>query len=1100
MMLLALVFNTIPSWAILDVVHRRIVVIADPHVMAPSLLTNPDNADWKAYVNADRKLIDKSKDLFDQAIERIKDEHPALVLIVGDLTKDGEKASHIYVKEKLDELEGYKIPSLVIPGNHDFGTAGAKIYGETTSPAETITKAEFAALYENYGYGNKDGCNYDRLENTLTYACEPIRGLMVIGVDTGTDGVLSKSTLDWICVKAATSRAVGKQVFVMMHHPLIPHITGGETFSESVSVVDYETVRNRLADSGVLAVFSGHFHTSDIAMDWNADMTKPIYDINTGSLCSYPCDYRVVDVEEKYILPMSIRTETVTGEAISADVAKERLRTSIKNLIADKLTAANFDESTVNNGSSLLANAYVYHAEGDENNNSDAQTQLLILNYALSSYPTYKDLVNSMLQNKSNYGDTNRENQTDDRSLTIDSSSAINLADVLSDIFEGSGTENAPYIISTETQFNLLPKIIMTGNKLNDTYFKLGNDITVSKMVGDYYNAFGGHFDGDGYTLTFNYTTDSDYAAPFANLQGATIENLHVDGTINTSKKFAGGIAALTTGVNKITKCRSSIVINSSVSGDGTHGGFVGLNKRDSELSITDCMFDGKLLTTNGTNRCGGFVGYTDEKTVLNIKNSVYAPAALGNGETWASTLQSATFARCDGSSELSITYCYYTTDFNDGVNFLNQGVPIPISGNCGQTGIDGSDVTWSYDKLSKTLTISGTGAMMYYGLTNNYLHSTSPWSVFDDELEHVVIENGVTSVGAYAFAMCGHLNSVSLPSSVFQIDQAAFYTSSLARIDIPRIETVSLAQYAFDYCPEGLSIVVPSTLLKTYQTANNWSTYADKLVGSLSEVTGFTADDFVTGKYEFKRTLRCGVSSTICLPFGISAEQAASVGKFYSFEGVDKSGEWTVIMKEDVNEVTNGLVAYKPYLFVPYIFDGKNFGDEFEFTFSGSVNSLTIAGSVNKEEDKYYGSFWSFQGVFYDVVWDENHNSNKLGKIYGFAANSYDGGSYTVNPGDFVKAGVGARIVPFRAYLEYTGPSSQSAQLRGGTDEPLPNSMKVKLINADGGVTAVGKIDMETGDIIIDTWSDMNGRILPGAPVEGGMYIHNGKQVLIKY
>ena len=59
---------------------------------------------------------------------------------------------------------------------------------------------------------------------------------------------------------------------------------------------------------------------------------------------------------------------------------------------------------------------------------------------------------------------------------------------------------------------------------------------------------------------------------------------------------------------------------------------------------------------------------------------------------------------------------------------------------------------------------------------------------------------------------------------------------------------------------------------------------------------------------------------------------------------------------------------------------------------------------------------------------------------------------------------------------------------------------MKVKLINVDGYVTAVGEIDMETGDVIIDIWSDMNGRILPGEPVDGGMYIHNGKQVLIKY
>ena len=392
---------------------------------------------------------------------------------------------------------------------------------------------------------------------------------------------------------------------------------------------------------------------------------------------------------------------------------------------------------------------------------------------------------------------------------------------------------------------------------------------------------------------------------------------------------------------------------------------------------------------------------------------------------------------------------------------------------------------------------------MMYYGLTNDYLHSTSPWSHFDDELEHVVINDGVTSVGAYAFAMCSKLTSVSLPSSVFQIDQAAFYTSNLVRIDIPRIETVSLAQFAFDCCPEGLSIVVPSTLLSTYKSAANWSTYGDKLVGSLSEATGFNSTDFVTGKYELKRTFRCGVSSTICLPFGVSAEQAASVGKFYSFDGIDKSGDkWTVIMQEDVNEVKNGLTAYKPYLFVPYIFDGMSFGDQFEFTFSGSVSSLGYAGSVVKEEDNYYGTFWSFQGVFFNILWDETHNSDKLGKVYGFAANSYDGDNYTVSPGDFVKAGSGASIVPFRAYLQFTGSTGLNAPMRGGTRavESLPNSMKVKLVSADGSVTAVGTINAATGDVSIDTWSDMNGRILPEGPAESGMYIHNGKQVLIKY
>lgn len=50
----------------------KIVVIADPHVMAPSLLTNQSNSDWVTYINGSRKLIDYSQALFDQAVAEIK--------------------------------------------------------------------------------------------------------------------------------------------------------------------------------------------------------------------------------------------------------------------------------------------------------------------------------------------------------------------------------------------------------------------------------------------------------------------------------------------------------------------------------------------------------------------------------------------------------------------------------------------------------------------------------------------------------------------------------------------------------------------------------------------------------------------------------------------------------------------------------------------------------------------------------------------------------------------------------------------------------------------------------------------------------------------
>ena len=107
------------NWA-----QTKVVVLSDTHVMAPDLLVN-DGTAWQNYLAADRKMVDNSKVLFDNMIEKIKtDIKPDLVFITGDLTKDGEQLSHLYVKGKLDELKNAGIQTLVIPGNHDRGTNG----------------------------------------------------------------------------------------------------------------------------------------------------------------------------------------------------------------------------------------------------------------------------------------------------------------------------------------------------------------------------------------------------------------------------------------------------------------------------------------------------------------------------------------------------------------------------------------------------------------------------------------------------------------------------------------------------------------------------------------------------------------------------------------------------------------------------------------------------------------------------------------------------------------------------------------------------------------------------------------------------------------
>lgn len=481
--------------------NQKMVVLSDPHVMAPELLVSEGTA-WTTYLNGQRKLVDYSQRLFDDMIVRIKrDLRPGLVLISGDLTKDGEQVSHEYVTSKLDELRAIGIKTLVIPGNHDRGSNSDAVYydGESTTAATVATNEWFATQYANYGYG----VSSEREGTTLTYACEPITGLVVIGIDSGTDGNVSETTLNWVVEKATAARASGKKVIAMMHHPLMPHFTGVDNFVSTAVVGNYETVRNTLADAGIRVVFTGHFHTSDIAKDWNADMTREIYDVNTGSLISYPCDYREVTMSADFT-DMAITTGHST--AIASEIAKERLNTAVKNQIAAKGMAYSLIAPTA-------AQAFIIHAEGNETENASAATTLSTLVSAAEMGKAFigeakaqelKDMASSMLEDKSQYG-TERENVTNDLTLSMELPEAIKLA---ADGYSTYCSENrldiskttgvTAYIVNnvTETTVELQEVSVIpaetgfilkgTGNALYDLYKTEGvaDDVSGNQLHG----------------------------------------------------------------------------------------------------------------------------------------------------------------------------------------------------------------------------------------------------------------------------------------------------------------------------------------------------------------------------------------------------------------------------------------------------------------------------------------------------------------------------------------------------------------------------------------------------------------------------------------
>ena len=228
----------------------------------------------------------------------------------------------------------------------------------------------------------------------------------------------------------------------------------------------------------------------------------------------------------------------------------------------------------------------------------------------------------------------------------------------------GSGLQNDPYMINSDSDWETLSTNVKAGNTYSGEYFSLNTDITITQTVGlqatntSLSKKFEGIFLGNGNTITVNIDTKDKYTAPFGSLSNATIQDIVVEGEIKTSNKFAAGVAGFATGTCYFVNCHVSMDINSTVNGDGTHGGLLGLVDSSSTANFTNCSFEGKLLGSKTTN-CGGFVGYN--KGIANFNNCLFNPSEVtfnivGNSEL------SSTFSRLDKAGKNYFTNAYYTT------------------------------------------------------------------------------------------------------------------------------------------------------------------------------------------------------------------------------------------------------------------------------------------------------------------------------------------------------------------------------------------------------------------------------------------------------
>ena len=197
----------------------NIMIATDLHYLSKSI-----NDGGEAFANVmekgDGKGMTYIEEIVDAFCNEVKKRRPDLVLLLGDLTFNGERVSHLELSQKLNSIVKEGIPIYLIPGNHDidyersFGFRGNEIY-----KVDSVCAKDFREIYADCGYKNYE--YYD--EYSGSYISKLRDDLYLIMLDTNSyqSNYLCKESLLWLDKVLFKLSKADAQILAVSHQNLL---------------------------------------------------------------------------------------------------------------------------------------------------------------------------------------------------------------------------------------------------------------------------------------------------------------------------------------------------------------------------------------------------------------------------------------------------------------------------------------------------------------------------------------------------------------------------------------------------------------------------------------------------------------------------------------------------------------------------------------------------------------------------------------------------------------------------------------------------------------------------------------------------------------
>lgn len=265
----------------------NIMIATDLHYLSKSI-NDGGEAFSKMMAKGDGKVMKYIEEIVDAFVLEVINRKPDALLLLGDLTFNGERVSHMELAIKLKKIVTAGVKVYLIPGNHDInhercmGFCGNEIY-----KVDSVSPDEFREIYHHCGYNL--AIHFDK--TSASYVVKLSDSLYVIMLDTNSysQNFLSDESLYWLEGVLSELSKTGADILGVSHQNLLEH---NFMFTEGFMIKNADKIEALYNKYDVKLNLSGHMHIQHIE-------DRGVAEVVTSSLAVAPNHFANIRYDKK---------------------------------------------------------------------------------------------------------------------------------------------------------------------------------------------------------------------------------------------------------------------------------------------------------------------------------------------------------------------------------------------------------------------------------------------------------------------------------------------------------------------------------------------------------------------------------------------------------------------------------------------------------------------------------------------------------------------------------------------------------------------------------------------------------------------------------